>query len=254
MAKNVGLIGSVSGKIGNVVYAVTNGVQIARVYQPVVSNPKSPLQNAQRAKGNIAGRISSLTPRTVIMGLGGNNRARRGAYLRELLRAATVTSSGGVYTAKVDGDDIVFSKGSVVVPVNYDNATTSAHRVQIVLRGVGAGLIPPEVYASCLVRLVAVVYDSTTQEMVEIATNMAQMPQQSGASESNIPIAHNGGFIADIYAIPMRTSDGSAIAISTSQVGLSDSDIAATLTANGNNVVFDYGNSMLFGQAIYTPA
>lgn len=50
MAKIVGLVGSGHGKLGNTVMTVRRGVQIARVYQPVVANPKSARQQFSRAK------------------------------------------------------------------------------------------------------------------------------------------------------------------------------------------------------------
>lgn len=50
MAKIVGIIGSGHGKLGNTVLAVRRGEQIARVYQPVVANPKSARQQFSRAK------------------------------------------------------------------------------------------------------------------------------------------------------------------------------------------------------------
>lgn len=50
MAKNVGLIGGLTGKLGNTVNSVRRGVQISRVYQPVVANPKTKRQQLSRAK------------------------------------------------------------------------------------------------------------------------------------------------------------------------------------------------------------
>lgn len=54
MAKAVGLIGSLKGKVGNTVFATRRGIQIARVYQPVVANPKSSRQALSRAKFALA--------------------------------------------------------------------------------------------------------------------------------------------------------------------------------------------------------
>lgn len=126
MGKVVGLIGSASGKIGNLVYAVTNGIQTARVYQPIVSNPKSTSQMLQRAKGNLAGRLSAITPREAIMGLGKNNRVRRGAYLSNILRNSTATLNEGVYDAKLQPENLVFSRGSAIPVIRVTGATVSA--------------------------------------------------------------------------------------------------------------------------------
>lgn len=50
MAKGNMFIGNGSGKVGNLVVATRAGLQITRVYQPRVSNPKSYSQMLQRAK------------------------------------------------------------------------------------------------------------------------------------------------------------------------------------------------------------
>lgn len=60
MAKIVGLIGSGHGKLGNSVMTVRRGIQIARVYQPVVANPKSARQQLSRAKMRLA--VSTFRP------------------------------------------------------------------------------------------------------------------------------------------------------------------------------------------------
>lgn len=45
---NAGILGQFTGKIGNVVGAVSRGVQTTRVYQPIVNNPKTAKQIQQR--------------------------------------------------------------------------------------------------------------------------------------------------------------------------------------------------------------
>lgn len=54
MAKNVGVIGALKGKVGNMVFRSRRGMQIASVYQPVVHNPKSARQEMSRAKMTMA--------------------------------------------------------------------------------------------------------------------------------------------------------------------------------------------------------
>lgn len=49
MGKNyAGILGQFTGKVGNVVGAVSRGVQTTRVYQPIVNNPKTEKQILQR--------------------------------------------------------------------------------------------------------------------------------------------------------------------------------------------------------------
>lgn len=254
MGKVVGLVGAASGKIGNVVYAVTNGIQTARVYQPIVSNPKSIGQSQQRARGNLAGRISGFVPRTAIMGLGVNARLRRGEFLRNILKKATVTMSGSIYVAKVQPEDVLFSKGAVILPVTLQSITAASHSVAVVLNGVADTVLTPEVYASRLVRLVALVYKKNTTNLVEVSTKIATMPAQGASATTTMAVAHTGGFDAFVYAIPMSTEDGTAASVDTSVVGLDDDEIAASLSVNGNAVVFAYGQSVYLGEGNFTQA
>ena len=254
MAKVVGLVGSARGKIGNIVYAVTNGIQTARVYQPVVTNPKTAGQNMQRAKGNLAGRISSFVPRTAIKGLGINNRIRRGELLRNILKNADARYVDGVYEAKINPALVLFSKGAVTLPVTLSSITATSHSVAVVLSGVADTIITPEVYASRLVRLVAMVYEQSTNDLVEISTKLATMPTQGSTATTNMAIAHAGGYDVFVYAIPMTTEDGSAATIDTSVVSLDDDEIAASLSVNGNAVVFAYGKSVYIGEGNFQQA
>lgn len=60
MAKIYGLFGAMTGKMADVVMVVRNGVQIARKYQPVVSNPSTPAQVAQRARMKLLSQLAAI--------------------------------------------------------------------------------------------------------------------------------------------------------------------------------------------------
>lgn len=60
MAKIYGLFGSMTGKVADVVMCVRNGEQIARKYQPVVSNPNTPGQVETRAKLKLLSQLSAV--------------------------------------------------------------------------------------------------------------------------------------------------------------------------------------------------
>lgn len=60
MAKIYGLFGSMTGKVADVVMAVRHGEQIARKYQPIVSNPKSAAQAETRAKLKLMSQLSAV--------------------------------------------------------------------------------------------------------------------------------------------------------------------------------------------------
>lgn len=60
MAKIYGLFGSMTGKLADVVMSVRNGEQIARKYQPVVFNPNTEAQVANRAKLKTLSQLSAV--------------------------------------------------------------------------------------------------------------------------------------------------------------------------------------------------
>lgn len=59
MAKIYGINGVITGKLGAAVYAVRNGEQISRQYQPIVADPKTQGQIAARAKLKLLSQLSA---------------------------------------------------------------------------------------------------------------------------------------------------------------------------------------------------
>lgn len=247
-------LGKFSGKLGGAVFVIRNGKQIVREYNPRPSNPKSTKQLQQRAKGNLAGRISSFVPKTAIMGLGINGIRRRSRFNQLLLNAANVTLIDGDYQAKIPWESLLFSEGSVVSSFRYTSATAQSNTLQVSLTGLPASSIPAAVYEAQTMRLVVMVYDAISQDLVEVATKMITKPAQGASAVSAIPILHPIGYVAAIFGIPMSTSDGSAVSITTDLAGMTDTQIAASLSANANSITFDYGRTVFFGQANFTPS
>lgn len=254
MAKNVGLIGSVSGKVGNVVYSIQNGIQTVRAYQPVVVNPKSSAQQQQRAKGNAVGRISSFVPREAIMGLGTNGRSRRGEFLRLMLKAAVVASTGTGYTAKVNVQDIIFSRGSALPAVTLGSITTAAGSVSVNLSGVASAVMPAEEYALHATRLVAMVYQGDENRLVACSTALAVTPAQGGSATTVIPLGVKGDYTVYIYTIPMRAKANAAVSVQTDMVHLSDTDLMAYLDVGAGTMPWSYGLSTVLGLGNFTQA
>lgn len=57
--KQYGIFGKGSGKLGSSVFAISGGEQIVRQYNPVVSNPNTPAQVAQRAKLKLMSQLAA---------------------------------------------------------------------------------------------------------------------------------------------------------------------------------------------------
>lgn len=98
MAKAVGIIGSLTGKIGNAVYRVRRGEQIASVYQPNVNNPKSKRQQFSRAKMRVA--VMALKPLLAVLEIGWS--LNRPSYEFQAAIGKAIPVGNGV----IDGSDL----------------------------------------------------------------------------------------------------------------------------------------------------
>lgn len=254
MAKISSPIGTLRGKLGGAVFVLRNGQRIVRELNPAPANPKTDLQNAQRAKGNLVGRMSSFVPKSAIFGLGDNASQRRSRFNSILLSAATVTQIDNVWRAKIADEDIVFSQGSVPLSVLRTQFSATANQLAITLSGVSESVMPAAAYATKLTRIVVMVYDFGHNDLIDVQTLIVNKPIQGSTALTTVNILHSGAYTALVYAVPMDMSGGSAMSISTDMAEKDDSAIAASLTSNANAVVFEYGRSILLGQATFQPS
>lgn len=124
MAKVTKLVGNFRGRVGGLVYSKGEGAEnYVRAYQPQVFNPKSEAQVDQRAKMNLIGRLSEVTPKSVLIGMGGSGRMRRSAFNANLLNMAIIDRSApGIVSAQLNPEDIVFSRGAESLNANVSTA------------------------------------------------------------------------------------------------------------------------------------
>lgn len=247
-------LGKFSGKLGGAVFVIRNGKQIVREYNPRPSNPKSALQLQQRAKGNLAGRISSFVPKAAISGLGINNIRRRSRFNQLLLKGAQVSLIGGDYSAKIPWESVKFSEGTVVSPFALDTINPMATEVQVSIKKLSSDVVSADAYASLNGRMVVMIYDTKSQNLVEVATKVATKPTQGATAVTRIPVVHPQGYTVAVFLIPFSSADGTAVSIDTGLVGKSDEEIAASLSVNDNAVTFEYGNSLFLGQGTFAPS
>ena len=253
MAKASNGLGKFSGKLGGAVFVIRNGKQIVREYNPRPSNPKSALQLQQRAKGNLAGRISSFVPKEAISGLGVNNIRRRSRFNQLILKGAQVSLIGSDYSAKIPWEYVKFSEGTVISPFYLLQLVAKDYEVVVTLNGFSNVDMSADVYASKNARLVAMVYDTKSQNLVEVSTAVAIKPGQGDSAVTRLPVSHHQGYTVAVFLIPFSSADGTAVSIDSGLAGKSDEMIAASLSVNDNAVTFEYGNSVFLGQATFAP-
>lgn len=208
MARNVGLIGSLRGKLGNAVFYVSNGVQTARVYQPVVANPNTQLQIAQRAKMTLAGRMSKITPIAALEGLeGANKRLRRGEFVKEMIKASTYSNN----KASLQFDNLHLSHGNVQLRTTQSASTQAGQnyiRVNIsVSRAVSTSPVP----AGYGLRVVVYFIDNTESGSDMCTTRLCSMPTGESAEVTTITQYISRGQVSNYtvvaYAFPFLAEE-----------------------------------------------
>ena len=252
MGKFVGLIGTISGKVGNVVFVKgEKGTSYGRTYQPNVANPKSVGQVNQRAKMNLVGRMSQVTPYEVLLGLGNSKRMRRAEFNKMLLNAATVEHSvGAPVIAKLAPENVVFSKGTQTLEATVStpgSTTANAATIGLTLangalagkygeRIVVAVIDPSDKAGYSLIKYADVVFDNTSAKSVTI---------NYGA-----PIVNES--MVCIYRIPYQLTEEGA-SMRTQTIANNGTDIIAKVLMSGN-LVRGWGESILAATQLFTQA
>lgn len=257
MAKTPNGLGQYSGKVGGVVYAVQNGQQIVRSYQPVVRNPKSLSQRLQRAKANLVGQLSSVVPWQILEGLGANRRARRSRFLRLALNATTAQVSeadASVLLAKLPNDKFVFSEGALTPAILMANPAATAFNVSFTLQRY------PDVPQSEFLAsgALAVVVIKTTDGLYEsVLYRFVPASEIAATSGGVITVTfqhlNDGAYYADFYLAPFRTDDGSALRAKADALYGTDADFNAQMVYNPSALPLVWGDSRLYHSVTFTP-
>lgn len=110
-----------TGKLADTVMSVRNGEQIARKYQPVVFNPSTPAQVAQRAKMKLMSQLSAVMAPVIAMRRTGSV-SPRNLFTKYNFKFATFLTD----TADVTLNDIQLTKSVVALPrVGVGRQTTA---------------------------------------------------------------------------------------------------------------------------------
>lgn len=253
MAKFVGFIGTIRGKVGTTVFTKgENGMSYGRAYQPQVLNPKTAGQTDQRAKMNLVGRMSQATPKALIVGMAGvNNRQRRSGFNRNLLDVATIDRSNpGSVIAKIDPENIIFSQGAEILHATAVTPVVTAQEISTKLtltdatlagaygeRLVAAIITPEDKAGYSKVFYTDKVLDSTAETMVNIV----------------LPGPMDDGTMVAVYRIPfVLTSEGANYRAE--RLVNDGTDIIAQLVATNGGMVRGFGDSMFTAKSVFTQA
>lgn len=253
MAKFVGFVGTIRGKVGTTVFTKgEKGLSYGRSYQPQVFNPKTVGQVDQRAKMNLIGRLSEVTPKALLVGMDGvGNRARRSNFNSMLLRVATVDRSDpNNIIAKVAPEDIIFSQGSEIISAAAAAPVVSAGSVSVALtlsdaalaglygeRVVVAVFDPSSKAGYSQVRYVDIILDDTAAKTVTV----------------NFPQPLVSSSLVCVYRIPFVLNENGARYRSETLMN-DGTDVVAALLSNRSSYVRDFGRSVLQSSSVFTMA
>lgn len=126
MAKIYGLFGAMTGKVADVVMVVRNGVQVARKYQPVVSNPSSPAQVASRARLKLLSQLAHVMASVIAMSREGIVSARN-----LFVKSNYPDSQFSNNTASINLAGIKLTNGVLSFPAVTGSATASSISVAL---------------------------------------------------------------------------------------------------------------------------
>lgn len=125
--KLAGIVGTGSGKLGSSVFATVSGQQIVRQYQPVVSNPATEAQTAQRAKMKLMSQLGAAMAPVIVMKKDGLCSARNKYIKRNIQNASVLQGTASVNVPNLQITDGVGNVGEVdsIYASNSVNVTIS---------------------------------------------------------------------------------------------------------------------------------
>lgn len=252
MAKFVGFIGTIRGKVGTTVFTKgENGLSYGRSYQPQVLNPKTEGQQDQRAKMNLVGRLSQITPKSVLVGMGGNGRARRSAFNSILLNAATIDRTApGTIKAMIEPEDIIFSRGAETI-----NATvTTPVAVTATNVTLGVTLSDASLASKYGERIVVLAIDPEDKGGYSLVRSTDILFESTEAITVNVPL---GVVLGDetmiaVYRLPfILSSEGMSMV--TEGLANDDENVIAKALMSGS-AVRGWGNSIMEDKQVFMQA
>lgn len=228
-----------TGKLADTVMAVRNGEQIARKYQPVVSNPSSPAQVATRAKLKMLSQLSAILGKQIAIPRAGAVSSRN-LFTKVNFPLATFADN----TASINLNALQLTKSAVSLP------DVSASRAS---EGVGVINVALNLPGGDLARVVYVALIKEDDDTLRYAKSVVvSEPGSNGTFAGSIETGANREVVVLAYGVrdntdAARTVFGNLEAAASEYVAkviatrtLTESDITVTMT-KGNTVPVSQG-------------
>lgn len=250
MGKIQGIAGYISGKIGSVVFMKgADGQTYGRTYVANPANPKTVPQLQQRSKMNLVGRISMVTPKSLLASMGMGGRKNRSMFSKNLLSACTVVLENDQYVAKVAPEAFVYARGAEVLRASAQTPVVDASQIRISLTLSDAALAnkygeriavvvidPEENGGKSTVQYTDVILAGTTATEISVALGL--------------PLQNND--LVCVYRAPF-VLDESGVATRTKGLYNDTTDFVAALLTSGEGFR-GWGESTMVYSEVFTQA
>lgn len=114
-----GILGTGSGKLGTSVFTTVKGTQIVRQHQPVVTNPSTKLQVAQRSRFKLISQLAASMANVIAMPRIGLTSSRN-LFIKKNMPAVL----GNVEGAQVSYEKLQLTSGTAALPDIFANRTS----------------------------------------------------------------------------------------------------------------------------------
>ena len=191
MSKVFGLQGFLRGKLGNTVFAIRNGEQIARQYNPNPANPKSVTQTANRARLKLLSQLGAALQPVIAVPRVGMVSPRNG-----FTQANYPYTTFAVDNASISLASIQLTKSSVPLgQMNIDADLPDTITVNF-----------SDNLSSSVDAVTYVMLRRTTDEKVAVVTSkLVSKPGEAGTFETTFP-KYNADIAVLAYGIRYNTS------------------------------------------------
>jgi uncharacterized protein DUF6266 len=181
-----GILGGLSGKVGNIIGASWKGINYIRIKPTSVANPRTPGQVNQRNKFTAA--LEFLQPNKQFINIGYKSLAiKKSAFNAAMSSVLTSGITGVAPNFTVDYPNVLISKGDLKVALNPSFVATTPGQVSF-----GWDDNSTEVNANITDKAMLLVYNSTKKESIYLSDGTIR---EDGNQEVYIPASYTGDTI-----------------------------------------------------------
>ena len=228
-----GILGTGSGKLGTSVFTTVKGTQIVRQHQPVVTNPSTKLQVAQRSRFKLVSQIAASMADVIAIPRIGLTSSRN-LFIKKNMPAVL----GDVEGAHVSYEKLQLTNGTADLPAIIVNRSTTDLSLQL------------ESNASKIVNRVIYCIFKKSSENQLVLVNSAIVSDAGDNGNFLLEIGNIAGDLA-IYAYGMKDTSASASATFGNYKVTNASDIA-TLVSNRSISSKDFIFTKTNGTTLYS--